>query len=228
MIPRTLEPEVMESAEEAAEYDGMDHAGVNEAFVDDVLAAVQAAGWGGDGARPVAVLDVGTGTARIPIALARRGVSVRITALDLSDEMLTLARRNVEAAGLGSRIELAKGDGKRLPFGDAGFDIVLSNSIVHHIPDPAPALAEMLRVLRPGGLLFVRDLLRPETEAEVARLVETYAAGESDRSRGLFRDSLRAALTVDEVRGLLAGVGLPPGMASQSSDRHWTIAGVPQ
>ena len=53
-----------------------------------------------------------------------------------------------------------------MTFADASFDAVMSNSIVHHIPKPDDALAEMLRVLRPGGFLFVRDLLRPGAISE--------------------------------------------------------------
>ena len=60
----------------------------------------------------------------------------------------------------------------------------------------------MRRVLRPGGLLFVRDLLRPKTADEVEHLVATYAGDETPQQRQLFRQSLHAALTLDELRVL--------------------------
>jgi len=230
MLARTLEPEVMDSPEEAREYDGMDHSAVNGAFVADFLAAAERHGLGPmfrDDARPPEVLDCGTGTALIPILLGRRPVFAKVTAVDLSDEMLKIARQNIDGEGLRLRIELRRADCKDLPFADGSFDAVMSNSIIHHLPDPQPALAEMVRVLRPGGLLFVRDLLRPETGARVEELVETYAGGETERQRGLFRDSLHAALTLDEVRRLLRDLGLSAGLAAQTSDRHWTIAGHP-
>ena len=73
---------------------------------------------------------------------------------------LALAARNVQGAGFQGRILLLRGDAKRLPFADASFGAVVSNSLVHHLPDPLAALAEMARVVRGGGWLFVRDLLR--------------------------------------------------------------------
>jgi ubiquinone/menaquinone biosynthesis C-methylase UbiE len=228
MLIRILEPEVMDTAEEARDYDAMDHSGVNEAFVDDFLAAVQRFGLEQrlqDAAGPFQVLDCGTGTALIPIALCRRPVSAKVTAVDLSDQMLELARRNAEAAGFEFRIDLRRADCKSLPFADASFGAVMSNSIVHHVPEPKLALAEMVRVLGPGGLLFIRDLLRPESEQRVTELVETCAGQESERQKAMFRDSLRAALTLDEVRGRLRELGLSPRLVEQTSDRHWTIAG---
>jgi len=72
--------------------------------------------------------------------------------------------------------------------------------------------------------MFVRDLLRPADDATVMHLVETYAAGAKDRQRQLFNQSLRAALSLDEVRDLADNVGLPRASVAQTSDRHWTLA----
>jgi ubiquinone/menaquinone biosynthesis C-methylase UbiE len=139
--------------------------------------------------------------------------------------MLALARQNVDRAGLADVISLEQVDAKGLPYPGAAFDAVISNSIVHHIPAPLGTLAEMWRVLCPGGVLFVRDLLRPDTDDDVEHLVRTYAGGESPRQQQLFRQSLHAALTVEEVAALLAELHLPSDWVGPSSDRHWTIAG---
>ena len=74
---------------------------------------------------------------------------------------------------------------------------MISNTIVHHIPDPGPALAEMARLVAPGGTLMVRDLYRPDDIETLDRLVATYAGAESPSARGLFEASLHAALTLD-------------------------------
>src|SRR5437868_4755741 len=162
MLPRVLEPEVMASPEEARDYDAMDHSAVNRAFVADFLSA-----WDGRGP----VLDVGTGTAQIPVELCRRHPAAAVTAVDLAGPMLGLAAANVRRAGLEGRVRLERCDAKCLPHADGAFGAVISNSIVHHVPEPGDVLGEMLRVTAPGGLLFVRDLLRPADEAELARLV---------------------------------------------------------
>jgi ubiquinone/menaquinone biosynthesis C-methylase UbiE len=212
-LQRVLEPEVMDSADDAAEYDAMDHTLVNQLFADDLLAAGSVSG---------DVLDLGTGTALIPIELCRRGDGFRIMAMDAAISMLEIARYNVEVAGFVERIQLAHVDAKRLPYADASFEIVMSNSIVHHIPQPIEVLREAVRVVVPGGRLFFRDLLRPADEAQLTRLVDTYADQASVRQRQLFGDSLRAALDLAEIRELVARLGYDPDSVAASSDRHWT------
>jgi ubiquinone/menaquinone biosynthesis C-methylase UbiE len=218
MLTRVLEPEVMDTPEEALAYDAMDHSQVNRIFVDDLLAAFAARGLPAEGE----MLDLGTGTALIPVELCRRTADVRVMALDLSLSMLDLARLNVGAAGMQDRIRLVNEDAKALPYEDDRFAAVISNSIVHHIPQPAGVLAEAWRALRPGGLMFVRDLLRPPDDETVRRLVDTYAGGATDHQRQLFGDSLRAALSLEEIRGLVADLNSDPASVTQTSDRHWT------
>ena len=215
MIPRILEPEAMDSAEEAADYDAMDHSGVNARFVTDFL---QAHG----PCRGGTVLDVGTGTARIPIELCRADAGAVVLGVDLAEHMLSLARRNIEEVGFAGRIRLQRVDAKGLPFADGSFEAVISNTIIHHIPDPVPALAEMARLVAPGGSLFCRDLARPETEEEIRRLVALYAGNEAEAARQLFEASLHAALTLDEIRAVVVGLGKPADGVSMTSDRHWT------
>ena len=224
MLPRTLEPEVMDSFEEARDYDAMDHAAVNALFASDLLEAAAQAGllpepydqaW-------LECLDLGTGTAQIPIELCRRHPRVRVVAVDLAVHMLYLARANVELAGLAGRIRLERADAKSLPYGERSFAAVISNSIVHHIPEPRRVLQEAVRVVRRGGLLFLRDLLRPASEAEVQRLVEAYASGANPHQQEMFANSLRAALTLEEVRALVETLGFAASSVCQTSDRHWT------
>ena len=219
-LPRTLEPEVMDSAAEAREYDAMDHTEVNTAFVTDLLAAIANAR---TPAESLKLLDCGTGTARIPLELARRTDHVEITAVDLSVRMLEVGQTHIDRAGLSSCVHLEIADCKSLPFLDNSFDVVISNSLIHHLPEPRQALAEFVRVLRPAGHLFLRDLVRPESISDVDELVARHANGESPRSRSLFRDSLHAALTLAEIRDLLEDLNLPREAAWLSSDRHWTI-----
>jgi ubiquinone/menaquinone biosynthesis C-methylase UbiE len=98
----------------------------------------------------------------------------------------------------------------------------MSNSIVHHVPEPAAVFTEMVRVVRPGGGLFVRDLLRPADGPTLRRLVDTHAAGANEHQRKMFGDSLHAALTVAEVQAIVTGLGFAAGTVRQTTDRHWT------
>jgi len=226
MLERVLEPEVMDTAEEARDYDSMDHAAVNTRFCDDFLQFAAA--------RPLGrVIDFGTGTALIPIELCGRATGFDVVAIDLSEHMLTLGRANVARAGLSDRVRLELVDAKRTPYEDGAFGATISNSIVHHIPEPARGFAEMWRVTAKGGLLFVRDLHRPGDDAEVDRLVALYGGeppadparvASFENQRALFRASLCAALTVAEVARLVAPLGVPASAVKMTSDRHWTLA----
>jgi ubiquinone/menaquinone biosynthesis C-methylase UbiE len=212
----------MDTAQEAADYDAMDNRGPNEAFATDCLQF----------ATFDRALDVGTGTALIPIAMCKRAPNLDMVGVDLAEHMLERARENVEREELVARITLKKIDAKALPFETGEFEAVVSNSIVHHIPEPTHALGEMIRVAK--RVVFVRDLLRPETDAEVKRLVSLHGGEPANREPSaiamharqvaLLDASLRAALTLEEVRAMVAPFGVPASSVKQTSDRHWTLA----
>lgn len=213
MLPRVLEPEVMDTTEEARDYDAMDHSTVNRVFVADFLAV-----W--DGRSPV--LDIGSGTAQIPIELCRQAQTARVTAIDLAEHMLSLGRENTRRAGFADRLLLERVDAKQMPYPNGSFAAVISNSIVHHIPEPGKVLAEMVRVTASGGVLFVRDLLRPATDSELRQLVAAHAGDANAHQQQMFAESLHAALSLAEVRELVARLGVDPLSVQQTTDRHWT------
>lgn len=232
-LSRILEDEVMDTAEEALDYDTMDHSAVNTLFAHDFLAVwkpmaatVDAGTLPNGTAKPAVVLDLGTGTAQIPIEICRQDAEIKILAVDLATNMLELARYNIEAAGMRERIHLACVDAKGLPYEDETFVAVVSNSIVHHIPEPRSSFHEAVRVTASGGLLFFRDLLRPETLPQLKQLVDQYAGDATDRQQKLFTDSLQAALTLEEVRAMVAELGFEATTVQATSDRHWTWCAV--
>src|SRR5207247_10649198 len=107
------------------------------------------------GARPAgAVLDVGCGTGALLAALAQSEppLGVRLAGLDPSPEMLAVARSKLAPA-----VELRGGWAEGIPYGDATFDVVVSCSVFHYLRRPMAALAEMARVLAPGGRLVITD-----------------------------------------------------------------------
>jgi SAM-dependent methyltransferase len=95
------------------------------------------------------VLDVACGTGVVAVTAARLGA--RVTGLDLTPELLERARENADIAGVD--VEWHEGDVEQLPFGDAAFDVVLSQFGHMFAPRPEMAVAEMLRVLKPGGTI---------------------------------------------------------------------------
>jgi demethylmenaquinone methyltransferase/2-methoxy-6-polyprenyl-1,4-benzoquinol methylase len=92
------------------------------------------------------VLDVATGTGLVAAQLLRRGF--RVTGLDQSPEMLSIARRRFD-----SRVELVEGSAEALPFPDASFDHLTFTYLLRYVDDPAAVLAELARVVRPGGIV---------------------------------------------------------------------------
>ena len=219
VLSRVPEPEIMDSQEEAIAYDDMDHTLVNGRFVDDLLAAMESSN---NGSTDVEVLDLGTGTARIPIMLCDATEDLRVFAVDLSVAMLDIARLNIELSPWLERIMLGRCDAKELDLEDNRFDVVMSNSIIHHVPDPQTTFSEAVRVCRSGGLLFFRDLLRPESEHAVHELVETYAGKEAEHARKMFDDSLRSAFSIAEIQNIVNQHGFNADSVSQTTDRHWT------
>jgi ubiquinone/menaquinone biosynthesis C-methylase UbiE len=215
-LHRILEPEVMDTLEEAFEYDSMDHSQVNEVFCNDFFAARNLT----DG---VQILDVGTGTAQIPIAMCKRNSGLKITAIDLAESMLTLGNKNIQTALLEDCITLVQVDSKKMHYPDESFDQVISNSIIHHIPNPVECFKEMIRVTKKDGLLFIRDLLRPDSIAELQNIVNLHAGDATPKQKQLFTDSLHASLSLTEVREMVKLFGFDACTVIQSSNRHWTF-----
>jgi ubiquinone/menaquinone biosynthesis C-methylase UbiE len=213
-MDRILEPEVMDTWLESTAYDAMDFTSVNTAFANDAIELDPYA---------IKILDVGTGTARIPIIMCQQRTQYLITGVDLAQSMLIIGQRNVAEAGLNQRIRLEQVDSKQMPYPDLEFDMLVSNSLVHHLPDPLSFFKELKRLVRPGGAILIRDLIRPENDTIVNDLVGKIGSYYDVHQQQLFRDSLKAALTLDEVRSLIDRVGLTQVQLSQSSDLHWTI-----
>jgi demethylmenaquinone methyltransferase/2-methoxy-6-polyprenyl-1,4-benzoquinol methylase len=110
--------------------------------------------------RPRRVLDVATGTAGVAIALAL-ATEASIVGVDISEPMLERGRLRVERAGLDHRIRLQHARAEELPFAPASFDAVTFTYLLRYVAEPAATLAELARVLRPGGVLACLDFFVP-------------------------------------------------------------------
>ncbi len=219
-MQRELETEVMDTFAEAAGYDAMDHTAPNRAFVDRLheLRARRAR------RQPdCKMLDLGAGPGHIPLLIAAEMEDAKIMAVDLSRHMLDIARSKLAATGFAERVAFELADVKALPFEEQAFDVVYSNTILHHIPQPLDMLREAWRVLRPEGILLIRDLYRPADEAALEDLVAMHTIGCDDHQRAMFRDSLKAALTPDELRTLAREAGMTDVELVIDTDRHMSL-----
>ena len=213
-MERILEPEVMDSLTEAIEYDAMDFTEVNTDFALKAIAL-------GPPEQGI-VLDAGTGPGRIPVIISQMRSQWQIIAIDAAQSMLEVAAQHVQQANLQSSISLELVDAKSLPYEDGHFDMIISNSLVHHLPDPLPFFKELKRVVKSNGGIFIRDLFRPANAEIMNALVDSIGQEYDEYQKKLFRDSLNAALTLDEVNQLICQVDLQQVKVYQSSDRHWT------
>jgi demethylmenaquinone methyltransferase / 2-methoxy-6-polyprenyl-1,4-benzoquinol methylase len=109
---------------------------------------------------PARVLDVASGTAGVALQLARRS-GARVVGVDLTPAMLRQGAENVAAAGESDRIQLVLGRGEQLPFPDASFDALTFTYLLRYVEDPSATLAELARVVKPGGAIASLEFLVP-------------------------------------------------------------------
>jgi len=130
------------------------------------------------------LLDVGCGRGLLAIGAAKRLKNGKVIAIDiwnpfdLSGNSPEAARANVKLEGVVDKVRVENGDAQKLVYPDNHYDVVVSNLVLHNIPEPegrAQAVREMVRVLKPGGKLAIFDLFRTSDYAEVLR-----AAGAKD------------------------------------------------
>ena len=209
----------MDTAEQARAYAAADFTEPHEAFV----ARFRDRFPDFNGGR---VLDLGCGTADVTVRFARGYTEVRVVGVDGAPAMLAEGVRLVERAGLGARVTLEL---VRLPdpaLSGAAYDAVISNSLLHHLADPAVLWSSIEAAARPRAPVFVMDLRRPVSTDAAQQLVDAYAADESPMLRDDFYRSLCAAYTPDEVRSHLDGAGLRRFQVEPIGDRHLIAYGA--
>ena len=104
------------------------------------------------------LLEIGSGPGRLAVRLAREAPGMTLTGVDISDAMVERAARRAAGAGLSERVRFKVGDVAAMPLPDGEFDGVVSTLSLHHWPEPTHGLAEIHRVLKPGGEARIYDL----------------------------------------------------------------------
>jgi ubiquinone/menaquinone biosynthesis C-methylase UbiE len=210
-LRRVPEPEVMDDSDEVEAYSSaaaqayLDK--IDDTFVDHAVRLVA-------GRTSGRALDIGTGPGQIVLKLARHLPSWQFLGVDRSPNMIAQARRNLSCAanpldtpvqgtpGLKGRVQFFVSDGNRLPFPGADFDLVMCNSVLHHLAQPQRLLAEVARLVKPDGAVLIRDLRRPSRLACPLH-VRWYGRHYSGLMYRLYCASVRSAYTVRELKELL-------------------------
>ena len=221
-MQRIAEPELMTGAEQVLAYAQADFREPNALFSSWVLDRTPAG--------PAACVDLGCGPGDIVRGLAAARPQWTFDGIDGSPPMIEYARQ-ATADGGADRIRfhvmrIAAGSvAPPRPRRLGGYDVGLSNSLLHHLNDPADLWAVLKDWLSPRAHLFVMDLLRPATPQDAAATVDAYAADEAEVLRRDFYHSLLAAYRPDEVAAQLAAAGLAHLRIEQVSDRHLMVWG---
>ena len=160
------------------------------------------------------VLEVGPGPGYLGLEWLSRTKGTHLTGLDLSADMIELARHNATEYGLAERAGYVIGDAAGMPFDDEAFDAIFSSGSLHEWADPIATLDEMWRTLRPGGTALVLDMRR-DMVAPLRWFLWINALPRQIRPWLL--SSIRASYTAAELRELIAGTGLSGAKVTTSA-----------
>jgi len=216
---RIPEPELMNEAAQAQAYAQADFSEPHDRFVSlfiDKFPRLDVSGL---------VLDLGCGPADISRRFAVAYRQCHVHGIDGAANMLQLGRDMNVDAGLEQRIELFEHclPCERLP--QDHYDVVISNSLLHHLHDPQVLWRSLQQFAAPGAAVFIMDLMRPESILQAQTMVDTYAEHEPAILRQDFFASLCAAFTPEEIRQQLQSVNLDSFHIEAVSDRHLIVYG---
>ena len=217
-MDRVLEPEVMDEDAQVLAYAQADFAEENQGFVDRFREYFPEFSEGH-------ILDLGCGPGDIPLRLARALPLCRVTGVDASAPMIRLAEQAVLQAGLSGRVTFRCERFQEVA-GASQADAAVSNSLLHHVPNPLQFWHRLRLLVKPGSPVLVMDLLRPESPEAAQAIVDQYAADEPAVLRRDFYNSLLAAFTEDDIGAQLARMNLTRLLIDVPDDRHWVVGGL--
>ncbi len=148
------------------------------------------------------VADVGTGTGFIARGLVER--ASQVIGFDASPDMLAVARRNLAAF---DNVEFREAAGDQLRVSDDTFDGVFANMYLHHAPDPAKAIEELARVLKPNGVLCITDLDTHDHEWQREQMADLWLGFERDDIRKWYAEAGLTEIDVDCAEGTCNACG---------------------
>lgn len=200
-LQRVPEPEAMDDSGEVDAYAsaaGQNHLdAIDDTFVAHAQLLLKGRGRG-------RALDIGTGPGQIVMKLGYRLTRWKFVGVDRSLAMIKKAEDSLATAPeVAGRVEFRVADGNALDFPDATFDLVMCNSVLHHLAEPQNLFSEIARLVKPGGAILLRDLRRPSRFA-VRLHIRKHGKHYSGEMHRLFAVSVRAAYTEEELRAIVA------------------------
>jgi 2-polyprenyl-3-methyl-5-hydroxy-6-metoxy-1,4-benzoquinol methylase len=210
----------MDSEAQAIAYARADFNETDAMFVDRFTAQFGSAIEG-------AVLDLGCGPGNIAFRFARRHPQVHVDAVDGAAAMLAQGARILEQSlDIRDRVELTEGFIPDVTMPRPQYDVVVSNSLLHHLPDPSVLWLTILRYARPGAPVQVMDLRRPGDATAARGLRVRHMGAAPEVLQADFYNSLRAAFEPDEIRQQLDHAGVGEWIVEVVGDRHVMVSGV--
>lgn len=171
------------------------------------------------------LVDLGCGPGDISIRMACQYPGWTVIGLDAGINMLKFAQQRLADEKLAARVSFQQSYLPDPSLAASSFDSVISNSLLHHLPQPQVLWQSIVQVARPGAAIQVMDLMRPDSKEETQRLVDTYASGAPQVLIDDFYNSLLAAYTRHEISDQLLATGLDRLKIEIASDRHWIVHG---
>jgi SAM-dependent methyltransferase len=219
-MKRRPEPELMDEAEQALAYAQADFSEPNELFL-RLLGELSPGDLTGRRA-----LDLGCGPADIVVRLLKAYPKAECDALDGSAAMLAHARATLDALpGITRRCRLLHDLLPSAQLEKGAYDLVLSNSLLHHLHEPQVLWRTVREAAKPGAIVLIMDLMRPPSPGWAEAIVATYAADAPEVLRKDFRNSLLAAFEPREVSAQIEEAGLGGLEVGVVSDRHLAVFG---
>ena len=219
MLKRQVEPELMNATDQVEAYAAADFSHSDQALVEWIAQRFPA----GLGER---VIDLGCGPGNIALLLVKRWPQLEVLGVDGAPKMLAVAKERAQS--------LQSDQARRLEWQQAclpdptlpgGASAVVSNSLLHHLHEPAVLWNSIKHVAAPGCVVVIHDLRRPHSDEELQQLVERHAATAPAVLKRDYEASLRAAFSAEEVQQQLQQAQLPQLKVMEREDRYLTVWG---
>jgi len=219
-MKRRPEPELMDGEAQTLAYAEADFNESNSLFTERFLTRFK------DLPESGRLADLGCGPGDITLRLAHALPGWRLTGFDAGPNMLRHAQRRLDSESLAPRVSFRLAYLPDATLTSAAWDAVVSNSLLHHLPDPQVLWDSVIQLAAPGAAVQIMDLMRPDSEAQAQELVGLYAADAPEVLREDFYNSLLAAYRPNEVSDQLRTAGLDRLEIDKASDRHWIVSGT--